>query len=713
MKKLLFVLIPFFLELYAVNIGSDTAVTRFNTQQILNNTDRVAEFAALYGGFALADAQVTGRFDSIFQVSGNVSLNAGNLILDQDLILFNNVYFNTLGNIVGQGHVLEFNYTSTSLPILSAVEASCFVYLADQKTTIVNKDIYSLDWSVADTFLAVGFVSGPGNQLEIWEWNGTNALTYKSGLTPKNRTVYSVRWHPTKGWLAVGMGSGGGPSELFIYSVNWTTGVLTLLSSANFGGDVTALAWHPTGNYLAVGGTTNGSEVRVYPVSGVGILGTAVTFNTGSVDVSQRDGIDWDSAGEYLAVALELSGGNPEVRILRFGTTPSLSLTQVANINKTVAVFAVDWHPTLTSVFAIGLNTSASVSSEIYNVDVYSGSTTLLNQIAGINATTQTLDWAPSGRCLALGTSAPNTNEFRIYSFDTNTFKSVFSSGYDRGSDSVTAVRWSRTTNSLAVGGFDNIIYIYKNAFAPSVNPSDINGTGALNRCFTWSDVGVVLNNDIVLNGYCILFSGNSYIDGKDHCLWMTPDSRIFLDKKATLLMKNLTIKGIKNNIIGAFDDLSTFSLNNVEWSLDGNYTFTKGRLDVVGDFIVSGSGNTFSYKSQATSKIYEHGNMIVDKDAIFSYEPVTANRDLIQLTNSSSELTLRGATLHSTTTGIRLTKGIVTVDYKSTIASDGQIESTGISFGNGTQSANNVKIQILPAATMDIVGGCVVYNDA
>ena len=104
---------------------------------------------------------------------------------------------------------------------------------------------------------------------------------------------------------------------------------------------------------------------------------------------------------------------------------------------------------------------------------------------------------------------------------------------------------------------------------------------------------------------------------------------------------------------------------------------------------------------------------MIVDKDAIFSYEPVTANRDLIQLTNSSSELTLRGATLHSTTTGIRLTKGIVTVDYKSTIASDGQVESNGISFGNGTQSVNNVKIQILPAATMDIVGGCVVYNDA
>ena len=37
--------------IFCVDIGSDTAVNRFNTQQTLNNGDRIAGFAALQGGF--------------------------------------------------------------------------------------------------------------------------------------------------------------------------------------------------------------------------------------------------------------------------------------------------------------------------------------------------------------------------------------------------------------------------------------------------------------------------------------------------------------------------------------------------------------------------------------------------------------------------------------------------------------------------------------
>src|SRR5581483_406628 len=63
-------------------IGSDTAVTRFNTQQTLFNGFRVAGFAALAGGFNIFGGLTQATFDSFFGVSGIVSFNTGTLILN-------------------------------------------------------------------------------------------------------------------------------------------------------------------------------------------------------------------------------------------------------------------------------------------------------------------------------------------------------------------------------------------------------------------------------------------------------------------------------------------------------------------------------------------------------------------------------------------------------------------------------------------------------
>src|SRR5688572_6029613 len=108
MKRIiLFLLLPYsFLQ--AANIGSDTAVTRFNTQQIVQNGDRIAGFAALAGGFALSGNGSIGTFDSFFSVSGDIALNFGTLILSQDLIINNITAINTLGNIIGNNHIMEF-----------------------------------------------------------------------------------------------------------------------------------------------------------------------------------------------------------------------------------------------------------------------------------------------------------------------------------------------------------------------------------------------------------------------------------------------------------------------------------------------------------------------------------------------------------------------------------------------------------------------------
>mgnify|MGYP006969554494 CR=1 FL=1 len=100
----------------AVDIGSDTAVTRFNNQVTINNGDRVAGFAALNGGFSINGSNATGTFDSFFQVSGPLAFNAGTLILNQDLCLSNVSNVGPLGDIVGNFHAFDLSETVTVIP---------------------------------------------------------------------------------------------------------------------------------------------------------------------------------------------------------------------------------------------------------------------------------------------------------------------------------------------------------------------------------------------------------------------------------------------------------------------------------------------------------------------------------------------------------------------------------------------------------------------
>src|SRR3989344_9201284 len=97
MKRLLISLF-IYSSLFGANIGSDTAVTLFTTQQIMQTGDRIAGFAGLQAGFAFAGNASFGSFDSFFSVSGNVALNYATLVLSQDLIFANATALNTLGD---------------------------------------------------------------------------------------------------------------------------------------------------------------------------------------------------------------------------------------------------------------------------------------------------------------------------------------------------------------------------------------------------------------------------------------------------------------------------------------------------------------------------------------------------------------------------------------------------------------------------------------
>jgi len=119
-----FLFFSFFSNIFfAADIGSDTAVTRYNSQQTVNDGDRIAGFASLQGGFKFFDSSVTGTFDSFFPVSGEVDLDGGTLILDRDLVFNDGASIKQLGNITGQNHCIKLAPSITQIPLVPSVTA--------------------------------------------------------------------------------------------------------------------------------------------------------------------------------------------------------------------------------------------------------------------------------------------------------------------------------------------------------------------------------------------------------------------------------------------------------------------------------------------------------------------------------------------------------------------------------------------------------------
>jgi hypothetical protein len=68
----------------------------------------------------------------------------------------------------------------------------------------------------------------------------------------------------------------------------------------------------------------------------------------------------------------------------------------------------------------------------------------------------------------------------------------------------------------------------------------------------------------------------------------------------------------------------------------------------------------------------------------------------------------LNSATLYTASTGLRLTKGYMGVDGRSFLFAQSSSAGSGFRFGDGVTAANNLTIEIMPAATLQLLSGIV-----
>ncbi len=204
-------------------------------------------------------------------------------------------------------------------------------------------------------------------------------------------------------------------------------------------------------------------------------------------------------------------------------------------------------------------------------------------------------------------------------------------------------------------------------AFAPNIaiaNNLTVDGRGHT----------IILEGDLTIpEGKTLHVTSTTDIDGCGNTLYLEPHANISLDNNATLTLRNMRVKNMRNNsanpMIRPSGHRAQVALQNIELALADDFMFRDGQLFIHDDVIVTGS-SIFSYRSTQTSYICDASTFAFDKNTTFEYYPGTIDNSLIQMQSETATLYLDGATLQATHTGMRLSKGRLCFDNNVLLSS-------------------------------------------
>jgi len=686
-KLLLLCLILFFADkLYGLTVGSNSTSSRqvrtlFPASQTNNS---MQGFSVFEQGLILEDMQTTCTFDAFFPVSGTITLNGGTLWLARDMVLKSPLSIGS-GTVATQEAALDFpqNISTIDLPTQGHGKLLTLV----QEVAELNK-VNSIDWSFDDTYLALATDTVNGAiELKVYYFDG-EVLTLTASYDSGSRNISTVRWHPSAYYLALGQQ---GDIDFKIYYFNTSDGSFTETSSADIG-NINAVAWSPNGNYITVGRSSS-NTLYVYPVTN-GILDTPITTTFTGNNTVQRNSIDWDSTGNYFTIGLTNNNSETELQVYSFNGSV---LTKNAEFEIGTHVYAVSWHPTL-PLIACGLG-GGNYRLAIYEHTAQAGTLSLVTE-AGENKNMYGVDWAQDGIYLAAGRQSGSDHmEIRIFRYNQITKSLELVSGYENNR-TIQDVRWSHNGNYLATGDTSYYVGVYNFSQAPLI----------------FDNIRLFFNSDVVFKGP-IIFKGASILNGSGHIFDLDQIGSVGVSGTSTLIIENAVIRGLKNSNLYCTHDQGLIIFRDSTVLLDGNMTFSIGSFQIKNNVIMGGSG-TFAYQTAQTSTILAKSTLILDEGVTFSYDPIIVqSKKLLELQDETSKIKLRGATLHTTVTGMELIKGKLVVERDSFISSERQdivdvpYLDEGIQLGDSS-SGNDCVSKIFSGASLYISQGSLVYKN-
>lgn len=727
-----------------------------------DHDNKMLAFGWFRNGFTLADSDTTCTFDSAFPVSGTVDLNGGTLYLTSDLHLENITTLNDLGKICADGHIIALD---------SSVER--FIN-SNMNTTFKDVDLFvHSDLQISTTILFEGdcYINGRDRRMTI-DPTVEVIVGKNSTLTLKNINLLGLQRNNIRCIDETGTIVLDNSSYYLDANYSFTIGSLHLINNVEFCGSSTlfydsskSFTIHKNSQCTITGGTTLGIRVNTpeygqkavwfeddssqmeFVNSGIVIGRGGVLITRGTIVFDGRVNIDAHSTntsnglifGTGVAADDILVKFYPAARVNFNNSHLTYNLTNPNNFQSTSSFSKVIRGPT--SCFYIKKNI---VYSDV-TVMVEPTSTILVDPgtLVGYNNCTlnmPTTKFSITGARFNTYTSVLDGNDeifisdgvLPLYTLVQNSGNAIKGNGdisggitlYNNNAQLAFNLNGQIlnyvTLNGGKVSLSRDLEFAHEKTFLGSgtVNLSSYNLKFGINN-LNWSGAiywdgnsgAIELNSDVALAGTWT-FSGTCKIKGNNNILMLGSSACIIVERGSTLSIENLNIYGLKNANLKCLDDAGKIALDNSSYILSANYNFENGKLTFDNSIAIEGGPFTFAYKTKEKSTINAGGTLYINEGIIFSYEPASNAKDLIQLGCSGSKIILDRATLHSTCTGIQLTKGILEINGTCLIASDATCKAEGVVCGDGISAENDLKIKILDSSSLEITSGCLVTKN-
>jgi len=669
-----------FQRVFAISIGSNTAVSRQPRVAFpaVDSNNTLLGFGEFINGFEM-EIGATCTYNDLFPLAGEISLGSGVLTLQKDVVFHNSTKIYRGGRIRGQNHSFSFQ-ECPSYYMFSAI----LDHIADFRyITVGSVPTYSVtgSWSLNDTYLAVGAYGLITPELTLFTFDGSSLTVTSNGTVNVGVTVNEVRWHPTSYYLAVCSDSLIG-NELKIYERRIYNGTLVNIAGAEIGYNAMCCAWHKDGNYLVVGTQNPTAQLQLYSFSGSSLT-LEQSLYLSPLAVLDSDVIRWSPDGHYVVVGTQALIGGPELRLFYFdGST----LTYTANAEIGYEVPTLDWSPSgtfiLVGTYGAATNNLRVFSHNVWNGTLTENTTAAVPLTVGVNG----IRWDGNGNSFILTTINGASSQLQLYTFNKSTLTSFLSDTYNLGSQGG-GTFFSR-----------NGLYLEVGIYAPSNNTFVFNvSTGLQTDPFYFKDTAIVVNGMTILTVPWFI-DGTCMMDVCGYGLVCMFGGALIIRPGATLTIKNAFIGAQTSRQLYCMTDNGSLILENCDWVLGNDYTFSKGALQFIGDVLFTGSCK-FTYAATRTSTIASHCRVLFDVGTTFSYSPPVAKRNLLYMTDKSSDFYFADASLYATRTGLTLSNGRLFIDNKVTFSSSGRNLAEGIIFDS------TLDVNVLGSAIFDIYG--------
>ncbi len=660
--------------IWAMSVGSNTAPSRETFANFSPNSSpsTINAFAGMDYGFMIGtNLTTTVNFNSYFPVGNVMFLNGNTLSLGTDLYLASDLIIPSLGYINGNNHRIEFAPHDQTIMLPNP---ALQINLLNNQKPNTSSD-WATAWSADNNYVAVGTVwSSTGYELFIYSFNGlTLMLTASIGNMANN--VNDVAWQPATEppYYLVAASDGG----LFAYQFTPPSTLVLKSTGYTDANAAEAVAWHPSGNIVAA--CPYRDWIYIYSFnSATGALTKISTSPSVLPQYCIKGTLNFDYSGNYLACGC-VAGAN-QLQVFSYNATTS-SLTSVASASTGQNLYALAWSPDGTMI-AVG---GSANQIQVYSFNRSTNTLTLIPSytVGDLPVLVESLNWSPDGTILAALLNSNYGCPFFLLKVNTSAQRLLGLAGYPMIYTPV-SIRWSPNGTYLAVADNTGYINVF-NLLANVVNTTPL----------TLTNANVVFNSPVQLQAP-VSCGGACIIDGNGYTLNLNSQSLNVKSGGASLLFRNIMLEGITGTNLQCLDTLGTISFENVTCVVNNSLQFNQGQLAIIGECIMTGTGQ-FIYTSNQGSTIFHGAQWYFDRGMTFSYFPQNSAKNLISFADSTAQLYLYETALYIQSSGLQLTKGTLKIDGQCPFYSYATSSANGILIGDNANSANNVNVMILP----------------